>query len=455
MANSQAGEGRICTAGLVRRVVVGTCTALALVLGLGARRAAAQCCGDCNGDGAVTIDELVTAVNRDLSGCQDDGICTPLVASCNDNLTACNTNLSACLGSVTTCTAGTAAAEDVLSGKTFASSSGIQVTGTMPSNGAVTLTPGTGKQTIAAGYHNGAGYCAGDANLVADNIKRGTSIFGVAGNVLQATGNAAAGDVLLGTTFSNAGGAGTGTMPNNGALTLTPGTTNQPIPAGYHDGSGKCAGDAALVAGNIKSGVTIFGVTGTVGCLLATGQTTAWGPGSDGDVRAGAALAYTDNGDGTIADHNTGLVWEKKDDSGGIHGKDNTYTWGMVDPPYTMNGTMVTEFLATLNTPPCFAGHCDWRIPNVRELLSIVDYEIPYPDLTVNAAFHNAAGCTGCTDVTLASCSCTASRGGYWSSTTSRNSPFSAWGVYFNGGFVDSIDAKSLNAAVRAVRGGL
>ena len=325
----------------------------------------------------------------------------------------------------------------------------------MPSNGAVTLTPGTADRTIAAGYHNGAGYCAGDASLVTGNIKSGTSIFGVAGSVHQASGDAATGDVLLGRTFSNASGAGAGTMPNNGAVTLTPGTSNQTIAAGYHNGSGKCAGDADLVAGNIKSGVNIFGVTGTLGCLLATGQTTAWGPGSDGDVRAGAALSYTDNGDGTITDNNTGLMWEKKDDSGGIHGKENTYTWGMTSDPYTMNGTMVTEFLATLNTPPCFASHCDWRIPNVKELQNIVDYEIPYPGLTVDTAFHNAAGCTGCTDVKLASCSCTASSGGYWSSTTSRNSPFRAWGVYFNGGFVANSDAKDLNAAVRAVRGGL
>jgi hypothetical protein len=186
----------------------------------------------------------------------------------------------------------------------------------------------------------------------------------------------------------------------------------------------------------------------------ASGQTTSYGPGSDGDKRAGAALSYTDNGDGTITDNNAGLMWEKKDDSGGIHDKDNTYTWGMVDPPYTMNGTMVTEFLAVLNTSPCFAGHCDWRIPNVKELQSIVDYEIPYPGPTVNPAFHNAAGCAGCTDVTLASCSCTVSDY-HWSSTTYRNNPNRAWFVTFNTGNVGFNDTKGTGTAVRAVRGGL
>jgi len=114
---------------------------------------------------------------------------------------------------------------------------------------------------------------------------------------------------------------------------------------------------------------------------------------------------------------------------------------------------VILKFLATLNTPSCFAGHCDWRIPNVKELQSIVDYEIPNPGPTVNAAFHNAAGCPGCTDVTLASCSCTAS-GEYWSSTTSRDFPGYAWYVGFGDGDVDD-DRKGFTNAVRAVRGGL
>ncbi len=120
--------------------------------------------------------------------------------------------------------------------------------------------------------------------------------------------------------------------------------------------------------------------------------------------------------------------------------------------PYTMNGTMVTTFLSTLNTPPCFAGHCDWRIPNIKELQSIVDYEFrSQPSFVfVNAAFYNAAGCPGCTDVTLATCSCTAA-GAYWSSTTLLSN--NAWAVAFNDGGVYS-DFKSRGFQVRAVRGG-
>lgn len=183
--------------------------------------------------------------------------------------------------------------------------------------------------------------------------------------------------------------------------------------------------------------------------LPASGQTTSYGPGSDGDIKAGATLSYRDNGDGTITDNNTGLMWEKKDDAGGIHDKDNNYTWGMNSSPYTMNGSMVTSFLATLNAGAGFAGHTDWRIPNVKELQSIVDYEVPYPGPTVNVLFNS--GCSpGCT---ISTCSCTVS-GCYWSSTTYRLAPVYAWGVYFNFGLVDDTD-KSYNYYVRAVRGGL
>jgi hypothetical protein len=44
----------------------------------------------------------------------------------------------------------------------------------------------------------------------------------------------------------------------------------------------------------------------------ATGQTTSYAAGDDGAIKAGAPLSYTHNGDGTITDNNTKLVWEKK-----------------------------------------------------------------------------------------------------------------------------------------------
>ena len=58
-------------------------------------------------------------------------------------------------------------------------------------------------------------------------------------------------------------------MPNNGAVTgvISSKTEQYTIPQGYHDGSGKVSIDATeqakLIAGNIKSGVEILGVTGS------------------------------------------------------------------------------------------------------------------------------------------------------------------------------------------------
>lgn len=62
----------------------------------------------------------------------------------------------------------------------------------------------------------------------------------------------------------------TGTMPNNGAVSLNISTVNGAvtIPQGYHDGSGKVqildTEKAKLIASNIKQGITILGVTGTL-----------------------------------------------------------------------------------------------------------------------------------------------------------------------------------------------
>jgi hypothetical protein len=182
------------------------------------------------------------------------------------------------------------------------------------------------------------------------------------------------------------------------------------------------------------------------GQFPATGQTTCWdssggvipcaGSGHDGEIQAGATLAYTDNGDGTISDLNTGLMWEKKSDDGSIHDKDTAYTW---DNAFAVH-------VAGLNSA-VFAGHTDWRLPNVKELQSIVDYERWSP--SVDPVFH-----TSCLPAcTVTSCSCTASLN-YWSSATVAYSPGFAWLVYFYGGDV-LYDAKGGGYSVRAVRGGL
>ena len=80
---------------------------------------------------------------------------------------------------------------------------------------------------------------------------------------------AVAAEILLNKTAYKAGSKITGTMPNNGGVTGTVSTVSgqYTVPAGYHDGSGKVGisstEQAKIIAGNIKAGVQILGVTGT------------------------------------------------------------------------------------------------------------------------------------------------------------------------------------------------
>lgn len=89
---------------------------------------------------------------------------------------------------------------------------------------------------------------------------------------------ATAAEILTGKTAYKNGQKVTGTMPNKGAVALKVTTKGVPvsIPAGYHDGSGTAGiadtEEAKLIAGNIKSGVEILGVTGTYAGELVNGQ---------------------------------------------------------------------------------------------------------------------------------------------------------------------------------------
>lgn len=153
---------------------------------------------------------------------------------------------------------------------------------------AATYTPGTSDQSIASGqYLNGTQTIKGDSNLTAANIKSGIKIFNVTGSY---AGSSSGGNTpsLQTKTVTPSESAQT-VSPDSGydglssvtvnavsktyvgsgvtkkaAATYTPKTSDQSIASGqYLSGTQTIKGDANLVAGNIKSGVSIFGVTGT------------------------------------------------------------------------------------------------------------------------------------------------------------------------------------------------
>ena len=80
------------------------------------------------------------------------------------------------------------ASDKILSGYSAYDNNGTLIAGSISSKAAQTYTPTTSNQTIAAGqYLSGTQTIKGDANLVADKIRSGYSIFGVAGSYVGAT----------------------------------------------------------------------------------------------------------------------------------------------------------------------------------------------------------------------------------------------------------------------------
>lgn len=143
---------------------------------------------------------------------------------------------------------------------------GAKITGNIPSKDAATYTPGTADQYInAKQYLSGAQKISGDANLAAGNIAQGKEIFGVTGTFTN-DANATAESMQLGVSAYVKGARVVGTAPIQAAKTVTPTTTEQTAVASgsFTTGAVKVAGDANLVAENIKEGVSIFGVTGTL-----------------------------------------------------------------------------------------------------------------------------------------------------------------------------------------------
>jgi hypothetical protein len=168
-----------------------------------------------------------------------------------------------------------------------------------------------------------------------------------------------------------------------------------------------------------------------------TGQTTCWdsagnvidcaGTGQDGDIRAGVewpAPRFTDNGDGTIRDNLTGLIWLK-----------DALCLGLSGIPWQQ----ALDFANGLADGECgltdgsVAG--DWYLPNRNELESLLDLENFNPTVPTGNPFINFESSF------------------YWSSTTQADFPEFAWGLNFGSASVISDDKADFNF-VTAVRGG-
>jgi pimeloyl-ACP methyl ester carboxylesterase len=132
----------------------------------------------------------------------------------------------------------------------------------------------------------------------------------------------------------------------------------------------------------------------------------------------GVHAAFVDNGNGTVTDTSTGLMWQQDTARDGE---------GNYDP---MNWEEALAYCESRT----LGGHTDWRLPTIKELRSLVDYSRYNPAINT-AFFPNTVSCS------------------YWSSTTDALSTVYAWGVDFDYGG-DGWDGRSYGSYVRAVRGG-
>ena len=126
---------------------------------------------------------------------------------------------------------------------------------------------------------------------------------------------------------------------------------------------------------------------------------------------SGTVFGYVDNADNTITDSRFGLMWQKQDDG-------TPRTW---------------EDAITYCEGLTLAGWSDWRMPNIKELKSIV----------VNTRYNPAINPTYFPNTVS---------NFYYSSTTFVNNPDWIWGVNFIDGEVNTQPKTGLY--VRCVRGG-
>lgn len=176
---------------------------------------------------------------------------------------------------------------------------------------------------------------------------------------------------------------------------------------------GKYTGFQVFMRHALKYGFSLWGIN-------KTGQTVSYKDYDDGYFQKGyprQGPRFTDNGDGTITDNATGLMWAKDGDgpgcgSGGLGKRDDSL------------------FFANILT---FAGYNDWRLPNTLELVSIADYGRDHP--AIDPIFTNTKN------------------GAYWTSTSGNENPAYGFYVHFLNGMHTLGDITTPHF-IRLVRGG-
>lgn len=163
-----------------------------------------------------------------------------------------------------TTTDATASAGDILKGKT-AYAKGFKVTGAIETKTSSDLTANGATVIVPAGYYSS------DTTKTVEIAEQATPSVSISSTgKITATSEQTEGYIMEGTK------TGTKQLTTQAGQTITPGTSNKTIPSGrYLIGTQIIKGDPHLVAENIKSGVNIFGVTGTHSGGIDTSDATA------------------------------------------------------------------------------------------------------------------------------------------------------------------------------------